>query len=49
MGWAETIAWFKEHWLPGFIERGDVSLLGIAKQSQAKIDVQSDWTMKKDS
>ena len=47
VGWPETIAWFKQHWLPGFHERHDTSLIGIAKASQAKIDVQSDGTMKK--
>merc|ERR1740117_2754760 len=47
VGWPETISWFKQHWLPGFLERRDTSLIGIAKASQAKIDVQSDRTMKK--
>jgi len=47
VGWPETIAWFKQHWLPGFHERRDTSVFGIAKASQAKIDVQSDRTMKK--
>ena len=47
VGWPETIAWFKQHWLPGFQERRETSLIGIAKASQAKIDVQSDRTMKK--
>ena len=46
-GWADTLLWFKQHWLPGFHERHDTSLIGIAKASQAKIDVQSDGTMKK--
>ena len=46
-GWKDTSAWFKQHWLPGFHERHDTSLIGIAKASQAKIDVQSDGTMKK--
>ena len=32
---------------PGFHERRDTSVFGIAKASQAKIDVQSDRTMKK--
>ena len=36
-GWTETIAWFKKHWLPTFRSGG---IVGIAKQSQAKIDIQ---------
>jgi hypothetical protein len=38
-GWVETIAWFKEHWLPGFNASGSM-VGGIAAQSQAKIDIQ---------
>ncbi|KAH8090240.1 3-beta-hydroxy-delta-5-steroid dehydrogenase [Aureococcus anophagefferens] len=37
-GWTETIAWFREHWLPTYAK--SASLFGIAKQSQAKIDIQ---------
>ena len=37
-GWQETIAWFREHWLPTY-ERSS-GWLGIATQSQAKIDIQ---------
>lgn len=44
-GWTETIAWFKEHWLPTFAT--DNRFLGIADQSEAKIKIQSDGTMKK--
>ena len=38
-GWAETIAWFKDHWLPKF-NASDKGIRGIAAQSQAKIDIQ---------
>ena len=44
-GWTETIAWFKEHWRPTFAI--DDRFLGIADQSEAKIKIQSDGTMKK--
>ncbi|KAJ1458445.1 hypothetical protein M885DRAFT_512875 [Pelagophyceae sp. CCMP2097] len=37
-GWADTIVWFREHWLP--THKADHSLFGIADQSQAKIDIQ---------
>jgi hypothetical protein len=37
-GWTETIAWFRENWLPTYAK--SASLFGIAKQSQAKIDIQ---------
>lgn len=37
-GWRETIEWFKAHWLPQFTR--STSLIGIADQSQAKIDIQ---------
>ena len=36
-GWTETIQWFKDNWLPKFENKG---IFGIAKQSQAKIDIQ---------
>ena len=37
-GWPDAIEWFKTHWLPGYVF--NTSLFGIAKQSQAKIDIQ---------
>eukprot|EP00045_Choanoeca_perplexa_P009180 m.87592 g.87592 ORF g.87592 m.87592 type:complete len:404 (+) comp14784_c0_seq4:1409-2620(+) len=39
-GLADTIEWFKDHWLPGFQAQGGRSA-GIAKQSEAKIDIQA--------
>lgn len=46
-GWTETIAWFKQNWLPTF--QKDNSLFGIAQQSQAKIDIQDASRLKQNS
>lgn len=41
-GWKETIKWFRQYWLPGYIERKNNSnFTGIAAQSQRKIDIQA--------
>ncbi|KAF8277861.1 NAD(p)-dependent steroid dehydrogenase-like protein [Trypanosoma cruzi] len=42
-GWADTILWFKEHWLPTF-EQKDRSWFGLARRSQQKIDIQAKKT-----
>jgi nucleoside-diphosphate-sugar epimerase len=44
-GWADTIAWFKENWLPTF-QKSDKSIFGIAARSQAKIDIQAESVTK---
>jgi nucleoside-diphosphate-sugar epimerase len=52
-GWADTIEWFKQYWLPDFRAaqantKGFLaSLLGIAARSQSKIDIQAKSTLKK--
>jgi nucleoside-diphosphate-sugar epimerase len=43
-GWADTIAWFQQHWLPKYHERQGTEgsgMAGIASQSQRKIDIQA--------
>eukprot|EP00672_Neobodo_designis_P014177 CAMPEP_0174870184 /NCGR_PEP_ID=MMETSP1114-20130205/69220_1 /TAXON_ID=312471 /ORGANISM="Neobodo designis, Strain CCAP 1951/1" /LENGTH=424 /DNA_ID=CAMNT_0016105453 /DNA_START=27 /DNA_END=1301 /DNA_ORIENTATION=- len=46
VGWPDTIEWFKKNWLPGFLETGkNAGVIGIAEQSQAKINVQADSTL----
>jgi nucleoside-diphosphate-sugar epimerase len=42
-GWADTLVWFKSHWLPGYLKRRETEsgLAGIADQSQRKIDIQA--------
>ena len=45
-GWEDTIAWFRANWLPQWEASADrKSLFGIARQSQAKIDIQADSTL----
>ena len=39
-GWADTIAWFREKWLPTF-QKSDKSLVGLSAKSQAKINIQA--------
>ena len=40
-GWADMCSWFKANWLPGYAARsGKGSMVGIAAQSQRKIDIQ---------
>jgi len=39
-GWKDTIAWFKDNWLPGYHARNESGLVGISNQSQRKIDIQ---------
>jgi nucleoside-diphosphate-sugar epimerase len=42
-GWADTIEWFKKNWKPQWEASADrKSFFGIARQSQAKIDIQAD-------
>ena len=41
-GWKDTLAWFKEYWLPGFDVRAGV--LGLATGTQKKIDIQEAGT-----
>jgi len=40
-GWADTIVWFKENWLPGYDNTHGSMASGIAKSTQRKIDIQS--------
>jgi len=40
-GWADTIKWFRQNWLPGYKQRLSHSVVGIAAQSQRKIDIQA--------
>jgi len=41
-GWKDTLAWFRQHWLPGFDRRTGV--LGLATGTQNKIDIQAAGT-----
>lgn len=41
-GWADTIQWFKENWLPTFYTSGRGA--GLAQQSEAKINIQAAGT-----
>lgn len=45
-GWTDAIEWFKENWLPPFLERQQ-GMFGIAAQSQRKIDIQAASGLKK--
>jgi hypothetical protein len=40
-GWQDTIDWFRANWLPGYLSRAHQGLVGIADQSQRKIDIQA--------
>ena len=40
-GWRDTIAWFKANWLPSFDKKAGGYAGRIAKQTQRKIDIQS--------
>jgi nucleoside-diphosphate-sugar epimerase len=40
-GWADTISWFKEYWLPHFGSGASGLSGGVAQQTQHKIDIQS--------
>jgi len=41
LGWAETITWFRENWLPTFDSKAGGYAGKIAKQTQKKIDTQA--------
>ena len=43
-GWPETLAWFRENWLPAYRPTSWWSLLGIARGTQRKIDIQNKGT-----
>ena len=43
-GWPETLAWFREHWLLAYRPTSWWSLLGIARGTQRKIDIQNEGT-----
>jgi len=45
-GWADTLAWFRAHWLPTFDVKAD--LVGLSTSTQAKIDIQAAGTKKDD-
>jgi len=40
-GWKDTIKWFRQFWLPGYTARNNSNIVGIAAQSQRKIDIQA--------
>ncbi|CCW61119.1 unnamed protein product [Phytomonas sp. EM1] len=40
-GWEDTIAWFKDNWLPKFLKEGSASIVGLSQASQHKIDIQA--------
>jgi len=40
-GWADTVCWFREYWLPHFGSGASGLAGGVAKQTQHKIDIQS--------
>ena len=46
-GWADTLVWFRSHWLPNFDSKA--GLAGISNQSQAKIDIQAAGSKPKSS
>lgn len=46
-GWDDTIVWFKENWLPRYMSTKRGGLGGLAKGSQAKIDIQAENTATK--
>jgi nucleoside-diphosphate-sugar epimerase len=43
-GWPETLAWFRAHWLPAYKPSAPLALLGLAKGTQRKIDIQREGT-----
>lgn len=43
-GWPDAIAWFRDNWLPNFQKQ--TGIVGIAAQSQRKIDIQAAGTSK---
>jgi len=40
-GWTDTVAWFKQHWLPTFGANAHGLIGNVAKQTQRKIDIQA--------
>ena len=38
--WADTLAWFKAHWLPYFDKRASAGFAGLEKRAEAKIEAQ---------
>ena len=44
-GWADTLVWFRQHWLPTFDTAA--GMVGLAEQSQAKIDTQAEGELGK--
>lgn len=43
-GWADTIAWFRAHWLPVFRATRSSGVVGLSAGTQFKIDVQASGT-----
>lgn len=43
-GWPETLRWFRTHWLPGYRRPSWAALFGLARGTQAKIDIQESGT-----
>jgi hypothetical protein len=43
-GWADTIVWFREHWLPTFRATRQGGVVGLSAGTQFKIDVQASGT-----
>ena len=44
-GWADTLVWFRQHWLPTF--DNSAGMVGLAEQTKAKIDTQSEGVLGK--
>lgn len=43
-GWPDTLAWFREHWLPTYRRPSWASVFGLARGTQTKIDIQAAGT-----
>ena len=39
-GWKDTLIWFKQNWLPKFLEEQGRGVMGLSKQTEQKIDSQ---------
>lgn len=46
-GWEDTITWFRANWLPKF-QKSNKSMIGLANQSQNKIDIQANSVLGSD-
>jgi hypothetical protein len=39
--WPNTIAWFKENWLPEFFQKSNKGLTGLYKNTEKRIELQA--------